>query len=267
MGIPSLRTAVCNCETVVDIRDLSVHYACTCVLSDVTLPIARAAVTAIVGPSGCGKTTLLRVLNRLHDLTPRTAVAGEVSLAGEPILGPAVDVASLRRRVGMIFQRPNPFPMSIERNVALPLERLGLCDRRTLGAVVEGSLRAVGLWEEVSDRLNRPAQALSGGQQQRLCIARALALRPEVLLMDEPCASLDPLCTATIEALIRQLRRDVTIVLVTHNLAQARRISDFTAVMWRTNGFGTVIEHGPTPVVFGAPRRAETRDYLAGRLG
>jgi phosphate transport system ATP-binding protein len=167
----------------------------------------------------------------------------------------------------MIFQRPNPFPTSIERNIALPLEQCGVRDRRRLGALVEGSLRAVGLWDEVCERLDRPAQALSGGQQQRLCIARALALRPDVLLMDEPCASLDPLCTELIEQLIRQLCRDLTVVLVTHNLAQARRLSDFTAVMWRTNGCGTLIEHGPTAAVFTAPKRPETRDYLAGRLG
>jgi phosphate transport system ATP-binding protein len=258
---------VCDCETAVEICDLSVHYACTCVVSALTLPIARCAVTAIVGPSGCGKTTLLRVMNRLHDLTPQATVAGDVRLDGESILGPTVDVAQLRRRVGMIFQRPNPFPMSVERNIALPLEQCGVRDRRQLGALVEGSLRAVGLWDEVRERLDGAAQSLSGGQQQRLCIARAMALRPDVMLMDEPCASLDPVCTEVIERLIRQLSRDLTVVLVTHNLAQARRLSDFTAVMWRTNGYGTLIEHGPTASVFTAPQRPETRDYLAGRLG
>jgi phosphate transport system ATP-binding protein len=267
MTATAMPAGICRCETAVDIRDLTVHYACTCVLSALTLPIARCAVTAIVGPSGCGKTTLLRVLNRLHDLTPQATVAGDVRLDGEPILGPLVDVAQLRRRVGMIFQRPNPFPMSIERNIALPLEQGGVRDRRRRDAQVEGSLRAVGLWDEVCDRLDRPAQALSGGQQQRLCIARAMALRPDVLLMDEPCASLDPVCTEVIEQLIRQLRRDLTVVLVTHNLAQARRLSDYTAVMWRTNGSGTLIEHGPTAALFTAPRRPETRDYLTGRLG
>jgi phosphate transport system ATP-binding protein len=254
-------------EVAIEIRDLAVRYGCRCAVSDVTLSIPRRAVTAVVGPSGCGKTTLLRTLNRLHDLSPNAAVEGEVLLEGEAILGPAVDVGRLRRRVGMIFQRPNPFPLSIERNITLALEEHGVHEPGALRAMVEGSLRAVGLWDEVRDQLHSSGQSLSGGQQQRLCLARAIALRPDVLLLDEPCSSLDPLCTATIEHLIRTLRGDLTIVLVTHNLAQARRVSDYTAVMWRENGHGTIIERGATRAVFGTPCRQESRDYLAGRIG
>ena len=206
-------------------------------------------------------------MNRLTDLVPGAVVSGQVLLGGQPVFGNGVDVVALRRRVGMVFQRPNPFPMSIRRNITLPLREHGIRPARKREAIVRHVLRAVGLWEEVADRLDDSALNLSGGQQQRLCVARALALRPEFLLMDEPCSALDPFSSETIQRLITRLRQRYTIVLVTHNLAQARRLADYTAVLWQMNGEGRLVEFGPTPRVFGAPRHELTRAYVTERTG
>ncbi len=233
------------------------------VLRDVSLRIEPRAVTAIMGPSGCGKSTLIRCLNRLHELVPGARVSGRVLLDGEDIYRRGLDPVLVRRRVGMVFQRPNPFPtMSIFENVAAGL-RLNGWDRRLGPQAVERSLRLAALWDEVADRLHRPATELSGGQQQRLCIARALAVEPEVLLMDEPCSALDPASSLKIEELIRQLSRDYTVVIVTHNLQQAARVSDFTAFLLN----GELVEYGPTAELFTRPRDRRTEDYLTGRFG
>jgi phosphate transport system ATP-binding protein len=247
-------------------RAVTVSYNGRPAISELSLAFEQSLVTALLGPSGCGKSTLLWALNRLHDLTPGARVSGRVLLDGGDIYAPGVDVLALRRRVGLIFQRPNPFPFSIEENIAFALREHGV-PRRELGGRVEEALRAAALWEEVKDRLKKPAAALSGGQQQRLCIARAIALSPEVLLMDEPCAALDPLATAKIEELILGLRGRYTLVVVTHNLAQARRISDRAACFWVRDGVGVLAEEAPTVALFDAPRSPEVRDYIQGRAG
>jgi phosphate transport system ATP-binding protein len=243
------------------IQELSVHYHAQTALRRITLAVAGGSVMAVIGPSGCGKSTLLRVLNRLVDRVPGVRVEGAVYLGADNVLDPLTDVARLRRRVGMVFQQPNPFPFSIFDNVAYGPRLLGERRREALRAIVESSLRQANLWDEVRGKLRRPALSLSGGQQQRLCLARALAVAPEVLLMDEPTASLDPLSTARTEELIGQLRGRYTIVVVTHNLQQAARISDFTAFLDR----GALVETGPTPEIFTAPRDRRTEDYLTGR--
>lgn len=236
-------------------------------LKDVTLPIPRGEITALIGPSGCGKTSFLNCLNRMTDLTPGCLVEGRIQLGDLPVLAPGTDVAELRRRVGMIFQRPNPFPLSIRQNLLLPLREHGKVPRGEEEARLEAVLRDVGLWNEVKDRLHRPALALSGGQQQRLCFARALTLQPEVLLLDEPCSALDPLATGVVEELILRLRGQYTVVVVTHNLAQARRVADHVALFWLRDGTGRLIEHGDTYQVFEAPREPETADYVRGIRG
>lgn len=254
-----------DARTLLAVRGLDVAYGDRTALRAVDLDIREGEVTALVGPSGCGKTTFLFALNRLADFVAGCCVTGSIRFDGEE-LGPKTDVSLLRRNIGTVFQRPNPFPISIEKNLHLPLREHG-CPRRELGPRTEAVLRRVGLWDEVEDRLRTPALGLSGGQQQRLCLARALTLEPRMLLMDEPCSALDPNATETIEALIDNLRSSITVVLVTHNLAQARRLADRVAVFWNRAGWGTVIEAGRTEELFSAPREADTAAYLSGRRG
>ena len=244
-------------------RDFDLWYGAHHALQQVTLDVPARSVTAIIGPSGCGKSTLLRSFNRMNDLIPGVRVKGEVRVTGLDAYAPATDVVELRRRVGMVFQRPNPFPKSIFDNVAFGLRLLGRRDRAELEARVEAALRHAALWDEVRDRLGKSALALSGGQPQRLCIARALAVEPEVLLMDEPASALDPTATARIEELVLQLKERYTIVMVTHNMQQAARISDRTAFML----VGELIEVGETRQLFTRPRRKLTEDYITGRFG
>ncbi len=241
---------------------VSLWYGAERALQDVSLTVESGQVMAVIGPSGCGKSTLLRVVNRLVERTPGVRVAGRVAVGGEDVLGREVSLEALRRRVGMVFQQPNPFPFSIYDNVAYGLRIRGERDPARLRARVQAALREAGLWDEVRGKLARPARALSGGQQQRLCIARALAVEPEVLLMDEPTAALDPLSTARIEELMDRLRGRYTVLLVTHNLQQAARVSDQTALLYR----GGLVEAGPTPELFTAPKAARTEQYLTGRL-
>ena len=242
-------------------RDFSLFYGSHQALKRVSLEVGRNSVTAIIGPSGCGKSTLLRSFNRMNDLIPGVRTEGEVRIGGRPVGD--TDVVELRRRVGMVFQRPNPFPKSIFENVAFGLRMLGLKDRAELEARVEVSLRRAAIWEEVRDRLDRSALQLSGGQQQRVCIARCLAVEPEVILMDEPASALDPTATARIEELVLILKATYTILVVTHNMQQAARISDHTVFMLN----GELIEHGETPRLFTSPREKLTEDYITGRFG
>ena len=244
-------------------RHYHLYYGVVPALKDVTLEIPAHSVTAIIGPSGCGKSTLLRSFNRMNDLIPGVRTEGALELSGEDIRGGDVDVVDLRRRVGMVFQRPNPFPRSLFDNVAFGLRLIGLRDRGELEVRVEDSLRRAALWDEVKDRLDKSALALSGGQQQRLCIARSLAVEPEVLLMDEPASALDPTATARIEELILDLKARYTILVVTHNMQQAARISDRTAFMLQ----GELVEHGDTRQLFTSPREKLTEDYITGRFG
>ena len=246
---------------------VSVHYGRKKVIEDVSLAMAPGRITAIIGPSGCGKSTFLSTLNRMSDLVPGCAVTGDVRLEGESIFAPGTDLIALRRRIGMIFQKPNPFPLSIRRNIHLPLREAGTRDRETLDGITERVLRSVGLWDEVSDRLDSSAHALSGGQQQRLCIARAVALDPDVLLFDEPCSALDPISSAVVEELIASLRRQYTVVIVTHNMAQARRIAESVAVFWVQGGTGRLIEQGDLEEVFEGTTNPIVQDYIRGGRG
>jgi len=248
---------------VVQARGFRFSYGDNEVLKGIDLPIAPRAITAIIGPSGCGKSTFLRSVNRLNDLTPGARYAGEILLDGESLFRPGIDLVALRRQVGMVFQRPNPFPKSIYDNVAFGPGLNRLVPTRDLPDVVERCLRAAALWEEVKDRLDTPATGLSGGQQQRLCIARALGNQPEVLLMDEPCSALDPIATQRIEELMVELKRDYTIVIVTHNMQQAARVSDMTAFFDR----GELIEFDATERLFTAPASERTEAYITGRFG
>jgi phosphate transport system ATP-binding protein len=242
---------------------LNFFYGSFQALHDITIDFNVNRVTALIGPSGCGKSTLIRCLNRMNDLTPISRVEGKVLLEGEDIYDDSVDVVSLRRRVGMVFQKPNPFPKSIFENVAYGLRVNGLRDRALLAERVESSLKRSALWEEVKDRLNDSALGLSGGQQQRLCIARALAVEPEVLLMDEPASALDPIATQKIEDLIQELKDSYTIIIVTHNMQQAARISDVTAFFY----LGKLVESGRTEEIFTRPKLKQTSDYITGRFG
>lgn len=255
-----------NSRNMLAIDGLCVSYGRLAALRDVSLSVQRRRITAIVGPSGCGKSTFLSVLNRLTDLVPGCSVSGRVRLDGDDILTSDYDVFALRRRVGMVFQKPNPFALSIRRNLALPL-REHRVPAAEIDGIIERSLRDVGLWDEVKDRLDQSALNLSGGQQQRLCLARALSLNPEVILCDEPCSALDPLAGAVVEDLISRLRERITVVIVTHNLAQARRIADDVAVFWQESGAGTVIEAGAAADIFETPRSAVTAAYVAGARG
>lgn len=245
------------------IRNFSVFFGEKQILYDITLEIPENRVTAIIGPSGCGKSTLLRSINRMNDFYENLRVQGEILLDGENIYGDSVDPVALRRRIGMVFQRPNPFPKSIFENVAYGLRVQGWKNKKAIQERVEESLKAAALWDEVKDRLHASAFELSGGQQQRLCIARAIAVEPEILLMDEPASALDPIATARIEELIKKLRERYTIVLVTHNMQEAARVSDYTAFLL----MGRLMEFGPTAQIFTNPRRKETEDYLTGRFG
>ncbi len=234
------------------------------VLHDVTLPVPPRAVTALIGPSGCGKTTLLRCINRMNDLIDGAHITrGAIRLEGQDINAPQVDVVDLRRRVGMVFQKSNPFPKSIYENISYGLRIAGVSKRSRIDEAVEKSLRAAALWDEVKDRLDANAMGFSGGQQQRLCIARALAVEPEIILMDEPCSALDPIATAKVEELIHQLKRQYTIVIVTHNMQQAGRCSDHTAFFY----LGRLIELGTTSKIFSNPSEKRTEDYITGRFG
>ncbi len=254
-------------ETKLEARHVNFFYGDFQALHEVSLEIEARHITALIGPSGCGKTTLLRIFNRMHDLVAGTRVSGEVLLDAENILAPDTDVIQLRRRVGMLFQRPNPFPKSIYDNVAYGPRILGL-DRARVDQVVEESLKATALWDEVSHRLRRSALALSGGQQQRLCMARALAVEPDVLLMDEPCAALDPIATLRIEDLMQELKARYTMVIVTHNMQQAARVSDFTGFMlMNEERAGELIEFGSTDDIFNRPKDPRTEDYITGRFG
>ena len=249
----------------IDVKDLNIYYGDFRAVSDVEMSVEPRSVTAFIGPSGCGKSTFLRTLNRMHEVIPGARVEGRVEIDGQDLYADDVDPVAVRRQVGMVFQRPNPFPtMSIAENVLagvrLNNRRLSKGDAQDL---VEESLRGANLWNEVKDRLDRPGSGLSGGQQQRLCIARAIAVRPQVLLMDEPCSALDPISTLAIEDLIAELKADFTIVIVTHNMQQAARCSDYTAYMY----LGELMEFGTTERMFFKPQRKETEDYITGRFG
>lgn len=251
-------------STLIEVDQLDFCYGSTRTLKDVSMTVCEKEIVAFIGPSGCGKSTLLRCFNRMNDLVPGARVSkGSIRIGGVEIHSPGVDPVELRRRVGMVFQKSNPFPRNIRENVAYGLRIQGGKDRTEIDEAVEAALRGAALWDEVKDRLDESAYGLSGGQQQRLCIARAIAVKPEILLMDEPCSALDPIATAKIEELIRGLRKDFTIIIVTHNMQQAARVSDRTAFFY----LGELIECGPTPVLFSNPARRETEDYISGRFG
>ena len=250
-------------QTKVKVEDLDFWYAHTQALFQVTMEVPDRQVTALIGPSGCGKSTFLRTLNRMNDVIDGTRVGGKVLIDGEDVYRNGVDVVALRKRVGMVFQKSNPFPKTIFDNVAYGPRIHGVRNRAELAGIVEQSLVRAALWDEVKDRLDQSALDLSGGQQQRLCIARALAVGPEILLMDEPASALDPRSTARIEDLIDQLRRQYTIIIVTHNMQQAARVSDFTAFFYE----GHLVEFGPTKDIFTTPRQKRTEDYITGRFG
>ena len=249
---------------IIEINDLDFAYGSNHVLHDVSMRIPPRAVTALIGPSGCGKTTLLRCLNRMNDLIDGSRILrGRITIEGADINAPHVDVVELRRRVGMVFQKSNPFPKSIYDNIAYGLRIAGITQRSRIDEAVEKSLRSAALWDEVKDRLHVSGYGLSGGQQQRLCIARALAVEPQIVLMDEPCSALDPIATAKIEELIHELKRHYTIVIVTHNMQQAGRCSDYTAFFY----LGRLIEFGLTTKIFTNPTEKQTEDYITGRFG
>ena len=269
-GSPAAQAEFCRTKnipadtrTLIAAREFSVHYGSKAAVDKVSFDISAGLVTAIIGPSGCGKSTFLRAVNRMNDLIPGCSATGGLSLDGQEIYAPEVDVVALRKMIGMVFQKPNPFPKSVFDNVAFGPRIHGTGDRSSLGEIVERSLRRAALWDEVKDRLGDNALGLSGGQQQRLCIARAIAVNPKILLMDEPASALDPRSTARIEDLIGELRGDYTIVIVTHNMQQAARVSDMTAYFYE----GRLIEFGDTGEVFTKPREKHTEDYITGRFG
>ena len=248
----------------IKIEDLNAWFGNNHILEDINMNIRESAVTAIIGPSGCGKTTLIRCLNRMHELVPEAQVSGRVLLDGQDIYRNGVDPVTVRRRIGMVFQKPNPFPMmSVYDNVAAGLKLNGIKDKQRLDERVEKSLKLAILWDEVINELEKSGASLSGGQQQRLCIARALAVEPEVILMDEPCSALDPTATAKIEKLIRMLGKDYTVIIVTHNMQQAARVADFTAFLY----LGKLVEYGDTSTVFQNPRNELTENYITGKFG
>ncbi|MCC6659270.1 MAG: phosphate ABC transporter ATP-binding protein [Phycisphaerales bacterium] len=250
-------------QAVIEAREFSLWYGKRRALYAISMIVARGKVTALIGPSGCGKSTLLRSINRLNDLVEGVRIEGSIVLHGVPVYAPGVDVIGLRKRTGMVFQKPNPFPMSIRENVIYALRINGERRRAVLDEACENSLRAVALWDEVKDRLRHSALGMSGGQQQRLCIARAIVAEPEVLLLDEPCSALDPVATLRIEELIRELSQRYTILIVTHNMQQAARVSDYTAFMY----LGRLVEYGSTADVYQNPRLRETEQYVTGRFG
>jgi len=250
-------------QVALEIKNLNLYYGEKQALQNISMSIPKGQVTAFIGPSGCGKSTLLRCINRMNDLVDICKIEGEINLHGENIYGRHVDVASLRRKVGMVFQRPNPFPKTIYENVIYGLRIVGENNRRILDEAVETALRSAALWNEVKDRLHESALGLSGGQQQRLVIARAIAVKPEVLLLDEPTSALDPISTLTIEELINDLKKQFTVVIVTHNMQQAARVSDQTAFMY----MGDLIEYSDTNTLFTTPNKKKTEDYITGRYG
>jgi phosphate transport system ATP-binding protein len=261
------RTPV-SVEIRMSVKNLSLYYGDFQALRDITLDIPENAITAVIGPSGCGKSTFLRLFNRMNDLITGVRVEGRVELDGVSIYDKDIDVVELRKKVGMVFQKPNPFPMSVFENVAFGPRRHGRKNRLELEDIVEKSLKQAALWDEVSDKLGQSALALSGGQQQRLCIARVLAVEPEVILMDEPCSALDPIATLRIEDLMRTLAENYTIVIVTHNMQQAARASDMSAFfMMEEDRAGTLVECGPTAEIFTNPKDKRTEDYITGRFG
>jgi phosphate transport system ATP-binding protein len=261
--VPPEKPASAAAEAIVQTRDLHLYYGTSEALFGISMDFPSKQVTALIGPSGCGKSTLLRCLNRMNDLIDNVAITGNILLDGQEINDPALDVIELRRRVGMVFQRAVPFPKSIYENVAYGLRIAGVSDRRVLDEAVEKSLRRSALWDEVKDRLHDSALGFSGGQHQRLCIARAIAVDPEIILMDEPCSALDPRSTTRIEDLIGELRGEYTIIIVTHNMQQAARVSDYTAFLYE----GTLVEFGTTKRLFTRPEKRETEDYITGRFG
>ncbi len=251
-------------EIKIAIKDLSAWYDQLQVLKKINLPIYKNKVTAIIGPSGCGKSTLIRCINRLHEIVPKAKVEGEIIIDGKNIYEPDVDPIDIRKKVGMVFQQPNPFPtMTIYDNVAVGLKLNGIKDKNFIEEAVINALKEAGLYEEVKDKLFRYGTHLSGGQQQRLCIARALALKPEIILFDEPCSALDPISTAKVEETIIELKKNHTVIIVTHNLQQAARVSDYTAFLY----LGELIEYGPTASIFTAPKMKKTEEYVMGRFG
>ena len=250
-------------ETKISTSDLNLYYGNNNALKNINMDIYENQITAFIGPSGCGKSTYLKTLNRMNDLVPNVTINGKVWIDGEDIYDPKVDTTLLRKKVGMVFQQPNPFPMSIYDNIAYGPRIHGIKGKAELDAIVEKSLRGAALWDEVKDRLKRSALGLSGGQQQRLCIARALAVEPEILLMDEPTSALDPISTLKIEDLMGELKKNYTVVIVTHNMQQATRIADYTAFFL----VGEVVEYAPTTDLFSHPREKKTEDYITGRFG
>ena len=250
-------------KTKMNIRNLNLWYDKSQALYDITVPVLENKVTAIIGPSGCGKSTLIRCLNRMNDIIDKCRIEGSVMMDDVDIYGKKTDVVEVRKKVGMVFQKPNPFPKSIYENIAYGCRIAGINKKKKLDEMVEHSLKEAFLWEEVADRLDESAMGLSGGQQQRLCIARALAIEPEVILMDEPCSALDPIATAKIEDLIRILVKNYTVVIVTHNMQQAARVSDYTAYMY----LGKLIEYGKTKQIFENPKEESTENYITGRFG
>jgi phosphate transport system ATP-binding protein len=250
-------------KSVIDVKSLDLYYGASQALKDITLRVAERSVTAFIGPSGCGKSTLLRCFNRLNDLVDGVRITGTVEFHGQSIFAPEVDVNALRTRIGMVFQKSNPFPKTIYDNVAYGPRIHGVRNRSELDGIVEESLKGAALWGEVKDRLKESALGLSGGQQQRLCIARAIAVEPEVILLDEPCSALDPIATAKIEELMAELKERYTLVIVTHSLQQAGRVSDYTAFLY----LGELIEYGETDELFVRPKKKQTEDYITGRFG
>lgn len=250
-------------DTVISVKSLCLWYNTTQALKNINIDIPEKSITALIGPSGCGKSTFLKTLDRMNDLVPGVRITGDVKYRGKNIFDPSCDVNELRREIGMVFQKPNPFPMSIYDNVAYGPRTHGITNRAKLDEIVEESLRGAAIWDEVSDRLKKSALGLSGGQQQRLCIARALAVKPDVLLMDEPTSALDPISTSKIEELALELKEKYTIITVTHNMQQAARISDYTAFFL----LGELVEYGDTEKIFSYPNDKRTEDYITGRFG
>ncbi len=259
----TVHSEVLDAQSVIDIEKFNLWYSESKTIHDVSMKVPRGAVTALIGPSGCGKSTLLRSINRMNDLVEGVRVEGGISLNDSPIYAPSVDVISLRKRLGMVFQKPNPFPMSIFENVVYPLRIDGERRKDVLEEACEKSLKAAAIWDEVKDRLKKSALGLSGGQQQRVCIARAIVADPEVLLLDEPCSALDPVATLKIEELITEISERYTVLIVTHNMQQAARVSNYTAFMY----LGRLVEYGPTATLFQTPSLIETEHYVSGRFG
>ena len=257
-----------NLTTAIKVKNLSFYYGNYKAIQGISLDIYKNQVTALIGPSGCGKSTFIKTINRISELEGKVKVEGNIEFFGQNIYDPRININRLRREIGMVFQKPNPFPMSIYENIAYGVKIAGRCPKVELDEIVESALKGAALWDEVKDKLKQSAFGLSGGQQQRLCIARALAVKPKVLLMDEPCSALDPIATMKVEDLIHKLRTEFTIVIVTHNMQQATRVSDFTGFFSTDESrIGQMVEFGATSQIFGSPLDARTRDYVSGRFG